>query len=477
MLFEQSYAQLQRAVIRIAGQLHDADEEQRTYLYQELQALHAMNAHCLELWMDFEDQVQDLYEQYFPDSQEIQVSTPLPSLVDDAVPRDDYDVLFQLENGIFMLKKGLGYFDLLMYDESIDTFERMLATNPDLAMVRLLLAISYLAKNRYEESERQVMIVELTAQNSLLKVAAHEAKAQIFVRKGRYDNALTELQYVTDKRPDYIDAHVNSSICAYIIKDYSKAAHAAHHAVTLDEKDAIAWRLYGAALFALKRPKKALACYRKAVQYNPSDTDTNMELAHILRVLHKVEEAQQVYQRMIREHKAVDKSLSGLGELALQMGEFRTAVALYKKLASLQPQAKKPLARLAWAMYSCGLLDDAERIFTVYTNQHGADLTVLTGLTRIATARKQFAEARRYLSRILQVKNERAKVHGLTELGRFYLETGNAAKAVRYLQGALAVDRTHKDALMYLTVAAHQTQANADEVMSENCKDSPLKYS
>ncbi len=476
MLFEQPYAQLQRAVTRIADQLRYADEEQRTYLYQELRALHAMNSRCLELWMDFEDQVQDLYEQYFPDSQDIQVPTP-PSLVDDVVPHDDYDVLFQSENGLLMLKKGLGYFDLLMYDESIDTFERILAMNPDAAMVRLLLAISYLAKNRYEESERQVMIVQLTAQNPLLLVAAHEAKAQIFVRKGRYDDALAELQQVTDKRPDYVDAHVNLSICAYMIKDYSKAAHAAHTAVSLDAKDAIAWRLYGAAVFALKRPKKALACYRKAVQYSPSDIDTNMELAHILRVLHKVDEAQQVYRRMIREHKAVDKALSGLGEMALQMGDYTTAVALYKKMASLQPQAKKPLARLAWALYSCGQLDDAEHMFTVYTNQHGADLTVLTGLTRIATARKQFAEARLYLSRILQVKDERAKVHGLTELGRFYLETGNAVKAVRYLQGALAVDRTHEDALMYLSAAVRQAQSDVDEVTHDDTKNSPVTYS
>lgn len=491
MLFSQPFERLFRAVSRIAEQLKQADLDQRQYLTEELEALRALSNDVFELWLRFEDEVDALLEQYHP--AEVYGSdahsphpgpaenhptsgeppakagsnpfsgfhaadTKTPALAPQgAIPASsfvaDLGSAWETPAGVRLLRRGLGYFDLLMFPESIREFEQMVALDPGMVVARLYLALSYIAIDAFEEAETHLALVGATARDVVVQAAVHDATAQMYMKQQRYQNALNELEHVLAIQPQYSDAQINLAICAYSLGDYVKARRAAAGALQLSQDDALAWRLYGASSCAQGDLQEAHRGYRKACDLAPANTPVILEMAAVLTRLRRVQDAESLLRDLLSKGREPQSALKGLAEIALQNGQYDEAVGLLKKCGSLRRGADQSTDRLGWALYGANRLHEAKRAFERHLSANGANVSNLTGLARIAASEGNVSEARELLLRFTHHANPTWRAHGLTELGRLYLELGDTPRAIRYLQSALAVDRRQEDALTYLGIA------------------------
>lgn len=477
-LFKESFQTLHRAVDRIARQLTLADAGSREYLLEELDALQEIGNRFLESWIDFEDKIQDLRDRFEDTAHSSSLAntgeylielndTEVTVVSDDSNPllgnhmQADIGQALTTELGERWFRQGIGYFDLLMYKESRLQFEHIVHLDPHMTIARLYLALCLIASGDAKEALRHLHIVEQTARDPAVKAAVHDARAQLFARAGRYKEAMTELGLTLSIRPEYIDAHVNLAVCAYLARDYKEATVHAQNALTLDKKDVTAWRLLGASAHALGYHKEALAAYTRAHQIAPGASGLMIEAGRVCLAARQARLAHNWFSRALYSvHKY--EALAGLVEVALLERQYAQAVLLTKKQLCLQPDSPTALLRLGWSLIGSERMDEAERVFTQYEATHGACAYTLTGKARIAVHKDHLEEAHRLLRQVVSDPQSAHRAHGLSEYGRLHLDRGELRLAIRCFQGALALDRKQEDALMGLG-AAFREQSRREE--------------
>ncbi len=465
MMLQQHIERLYQAVDRIEEQLAHADTQQKGYLFDELQALRNMFGNVFEMWVNFEDRVQELYDRFELPDEDHQIDhaalLPPASPQSAALDTEDLGMALQSDDGFKLFRRGVGYFDLLMFDDSIREFEKVVDMDPDMTVSRLYLALCYLAKKDFAKAEQHLKIVLFVAHDPAVRAAAIDANAQMYLTQNRLLDARTELERLLALKPEYVDARINLALLAYEARDYETTLAQATDVTRRDPLDHLAWRLCGAALFAMGRTMEANGFYERAVALAKDDLDLELEWAAVLRKLRRPKQARTIYQSALHSDKHVSHALYGLAELALFQQEYEEAVALYKKHMTLNPSDIKVAQRLGWALYASGRLDEAQHVLEMHRKRVGDTAFTLSGLARIKAAKKDVDGARELLHEVVRMRDRNDRVHGLTELGRLYLDLRDHARAQRYLQSALAIDRSCEDALIYLGMAIKEAQARS----------------
>lgn len=463
---------LHRAVDRIAKQLAVADPASRPFLFEELAALQQIGNRFLESWIDFEDKVQDLHDRY-EESADAPVTTgtgeyalalndtEVTLVADENNPllsshlSSDIGQTLTHERGERWFRQGIGYFDLLMYKESRIQFEHIVKSDPHMTIARLYLALCLIASDQAQEAQRHLRIVLQTAREPAVRAAAYDAWAQLDVRAGRYKEAMVQLSHTVAIRPDYVDAHVNLAVCAYLARDFKAASLHAQNALAVDNKDVTGWRILGAAAHELGYRQEALAAYTRAHQLAPGFAALMIEAGRVCLAAQQTKLSASWFTRALHSPHKIE-ALAGLAQVAMRERQYEQAVLLLKKQLCLQPQSPGALFKLAWALVGCLRLDEAERVFhhceqTLKMGDH-----TLTGRARIALYRGDLSEAQRLLREAVADKDPKRRAHALAEYGRLHLERRESSLAIRCFQGALALDQNQEDALMGLGVALRE---------------------
>ncbi len=464
MLFHKSFERLLRAVDRIAKQLATADTQQRQYLLQELEELRTLCNPFFEMWIKFEDQIEALHDQYTNDStfEDQEQTTHSENTVTPSAPHisaptymTEFSTALLSDQGYHFFRKGLGYFDLLMFHESIDEFKKIVDMDPDMVVARLYLAISLIATGAYEEVNTHLDIVQQTATDHVLRAAVHDTRAQMYMRQNNPRSAIKELNAVLSINSTYSDAVFNRAVCAYLLGDYSLAQNSAAQVLSLDKQDIDAWRLYGAALYAKGDFSTACKAYQKTRDLAPKHVQVAIEMATILVSLRRLNEAEAVLREVTIQGRKMSAYYGVLGEIALHRGNAKEAIIFFKKQATLT-RTKASLQRLGWALYADKRFDEAAQCFEHHIHTFGQSLQAVIGLARIASHRGKLMTARALLQKLVRDERYKVRAQGLSEIGRMYLEQGDIDRAKRYLHSSLALDRTQESALVFLGVAMRQ---------------------
>lgn len=468
MLFKESFDFLFGAIRRIESQLAEADEQQRSYLFAELEDLRQTGGRFFESWLSFEDRVQDLYDAYGDASNSLDAwstSAGEPAAEDaeaELVPIETGSLQGVLRSAedLRQFRRGVGYFDLLMFEESTREFEQLIAKEAELTVARLYLALAYIGKGQVNQAHEQLNEVLASGRDPLMHAAAHDAKAEMYANDGRFAEAKDELVRVLALKPQYADAWINLSVCHYELSDFDDAWKAATRAVHLDPRDPVGWRLLGASLFRAGNVARAKAAYREAASKSSMQSVVQIEYANLLRLAQSWDEAESVYAQVLAANarELVADALTGLAAVAMGRKDYPRAVVLYKKLLSLRPTPPQTLEGLGWALYGAGNRRKSEQAFQECLRAVGTTAGTLIGLARIAGHDGRFAEAQAWLEKVAESAVPTEKAAGFAESGRLHAQRGEYEMAERYLQMALAIDRRHADARLYLTFIAEKRQ-------------------
>lgn len=426
-----------------------AAEADRRDLMKELQALRSAGEAVAVQWSVFDNAVGGLLNSLAQSGEPPQTQSAGLDETPESGDDPELNAFLADEGGAARFRRGLGYFELLMFADSALEFESILRLAPNLHAARLYLALSYLGRDRFDDADRHLNHLLASAKSTAILAAAHDAKGQLYARQERFKEAETSLRRVLSLRPQDADTWFNLAVCRYERRKFRLAAAAARQAARLAPTDAEAWRLLGASVFGLGDSGTAVRAYGRSLSLKPSAAETRVEFAMILRRLRAYERAEKAYRRLLGDRLCVYEALGGLAEIALSRGQHDLAAARFKQQACLRPDHPDPLERLGWALIGGGDARRAEKSFLFFIRRCGASADALLGLSRAAEDSGDLRTARRILSKIVQNASPAMRSAALAELARLQAALGRKKTARRLLQAALAADPLQPDALRY----------------------------
>ncbi|MEO6169268.1 MAG: tetratricopeptide repeat protein [Chitinophagales bacterium] len=155
------------------------------------------------------------------------------------------------------------------------------------------------------------------------------------------DSAVKYLQLSNDKKS--FDFRETQLRYFYLKKDFASLLESSRD---LDpQKINNAWTAYriGEANYQLRDFKRAFDFYQRAVELKSADPEFRNKLGSTLVALKRVNEAQDVFQRIVQDHPKYAPALSNLGYIYFLNSDFDYAGSLYDKALALDPDYEQAL--------------------------------------------------------------------------------------------------------------------------------------
>ncbi|HEU4963707.1 MAG TPA: tetratricopeptide repeat protein [Bacilli bacterium] len=519
-MFEKPFELLNRAVDRIAIQLEAADQDQRRILGEELVALRNVCDKFVERWLSFEERVAGLSEEYhldldgslpageLQDMQQKLASLQSPPLMpknldqpekhteqpDEApyaepkqqssaskMKKEGNTYTYQVGDGVSMrpvdeqmvrsFRRGMGYFDLLMYREAMEQFKRVIDIDGRFMIARLYLAFGYVAQEEFEQAVYQLSRIELEEEDAFLKATVFATYGHVYAAQEQYGQALQYFETVADLMPDYRDVQFNLGCCQYNLGNISSALTHFQRALIHDGEDWEAHRLCALIWEQMGHRDRAYRHMNRAYDINGAQEQVLLEFAHLSELMGEREQARALYNKTLRYFPNCATAWGGLGWLKLGDGDVNGAFALFKKQLSSNPNDRQGIFNMGWALYQIRDYAKAERCFSQLLRRNGRDPFALSGLARTWSRMGKRQEAKENLLQLVASEGTQEKKLGLYHLGRLALEEESYSQALRYFNSALVYDRDCIESIFYKGVAHYALgeQERADHCF-ERCK-------
>ena len=155
---------------------------------------------------------------------------------------------------------------------------------------------------------------------------AHCALGRALSELGQFEAAIAHCQRATGLDPNFLPARINLAIALKGARRMPEAAQAWREAIALEPDRAESYHLLGRELAGLGLKAEALLCHDRAIALQPDNI-----------VFH-----------------------CGRGEVLMYLHDGEGAVATYRQVTALAPDAKQGWAGLAWALCMLGRFDDAD---------------------------------------------------------------------------------------------------------------------
>ncbi|GIM48147.1 hypothetical protein DNHGIG_36960 [Collibacillus ludicampi] len=502
-MFDKPFEQLFRAVHRIEKQLEKAtDAEQKQILAEELIALRNACDAFVEKWLAFEERVAFLGEKFglqldgglsaqeieglhkswsemtmtqgehsflsehpsaHPETFAQEILELIDKVADDEsaakkvqskfliVPEISFPKLNE-EQLIRAFRRGMGFFDLLMFREAIDEFEQVVRLDSDFVIARLYLALGYLGKQDYENATRHLRLAAIGESNPFIDATIHNTFGHIYAAQGQYVDAAREFAQVVEHVPGFRDAYFNLAVCYYNVGDFRNALYAFEQAADLED-DWEAERFIGYAWIRLGYPDKALPHFEKAYRLNSLNEHILLELADLYQSLGYIQAAQSLLRKAHEFFPHNAEVVGGLGWLAMREGHFATAIALFKKQISLSPNHQQALFNLGWACLKTGELAYADRCFRDILRKNPDHPYALAGMAHRLWLLGDHKEAKTRFLELSQGATHEARKLGNLHLGRLAMEEERYQQAIHYFNAALLYDRSCVETHFYKGLA------------------------
>ncbi|MBL0388554.1 tetratricopeptide repeat protein [Tumebacillus sp. ITR2] len=500
-MFEKPFSLLNRAVDRIEVQLQEADSEQRRILGEELVALRNACDKYVEQWLSFEERVSELSEEY---NLELDGTLPSPELhaiqeklaalqngetpfaVIEGEPTEPEEeksaasasavppnsklpgkkgttLTYQVGDGqslrprdelmVRSFRRGVGYFDLLMFPEAMEEFERVLELDGDFLVARLYLAFGCLSQGEYERASTHLNLITGREEDEFLQATIHSTYGHIFVAQEEYESALVEFEMAAKLLPEFRDIEFNIACCHYNRGRLREALTHFQRALIRDPEDWEAHRLCGLIWEQMGHRDRAYRHMARSYDLNGAHEQVILDFAHLSEQQGQTDQARALYKKALRYHPNSTAALGGLGWIKLREGDVATAISLFKKQLSCSPNDRQGLFNLGWGSYQSRDFERAERCFSLLLRLNSRDSFAIAGLARVWSMTQKRGEAKEQLLRLVAMEGSGEKKLGLYHLGRLAMEEESYTQALRYFNAALVYDRECVESLFYKGVA------------------------
>ena len=188
----------------------------------------------------------------------------------------------------------------------------------------------------------------------------------------------------------------------------------------------------GAVYLKLSNLDRAEICFKKALEKNPEDVDTQQQIIRIALVRGDTAAAGSLLSKLLTCHDSDPVLFMLSGDLAMLQAEFKTAEVAYEKAAALLPGRIRPRLKLAICFQEQKKTVEAEKIVTLCRAQGiktSMDLMLAADYYALAG---DDARAERYL--LMALDSDPGNLEFKIRLCLFYRVAGKVEKAAAYLK-------------------------------------------
>lgn len=468
-MFDVQFSVLFKAVDRLREQLETADQELRSYLAEELFSLRNLGEQYIDSWMTLDEQIRELLERY-------QLENPITT-TSVASSHHSLDELSGTEFADWMklafetdeisetsLIKGIGYFDLLMFDQAVQFLIHYLESSEH-PIARLFLAAAYAGKGQNHHAQREVRRLRELTQDPLLICAANELEAHVFAEYGQYEQAISLLDEVAEAMPEYPDVWYNLGLCFAVVGSYAKSIQCLVRSLRLKPSRADSSRLLTLVLLKVGDPKGAEDVIQLALHHHPRNPDLLLLKSELAWMEHRFEEGIAACRTVLNANPQHPTARRNLAKGLLMQGRVPEAIAVLKVQLSLQPKDSAVLVQLAVANLLSGQYDRAEqcvmRSMVSYPNQGFLWLV----LGRISALRSDVQQAYYRFVRALRDPRKPVKRLALYLYGLTLFEQKQFAESEKYLKAAHVLGAPNS-AITVLLAKTAEAQGRIQEAQS-----------
>ncbi|MDO7905031.1 hypothetical protein Q5741_01225 [Paenibacillus sp. JX-17] len=167
-MFKHVFDEMNKMLDGIIKAYPSAQGEQRQELLLRWNVLRQMSDDIIDEWLSFEEKMSRLNA----------LQTPSSELT--AMPPETREDAFI---------KGQGYYQLLMYTQSIEQFDKVLQRYPDSSLARIYKAMAHLQLEELDESWIQLNLLLPLTDHSLLQAIIYNALGCIMAKRGQLERA------------------------------------------------------------------------------------------------------------------------------------------------------------------------------------------------------------------------------------------------------------------------------------------------
>jgi tetratricopeptide (TPR) repeat protein len=257
-----------------------------------------------------------------------------------------YQRALKINPGDLEARNNLGnaYLELGRADDAIDCYRGALELGRDNAQIHCNLSRALLLSGRNDEAlAMSRTAVELDPKSAV----THDNHGLVLARLGRREEARAAYGRALNLNPTHVDAldHLGG-----LLRDLGQRREAVtlyRKAIELDPQRADIHCHLGHVLFELRHVEGAAASYRHALLLRPDLVSAHVSLAAVLRHQRRPEDAEASCRAALDIDPTDVESLSLLGELRADRGQFGAAEALFQQAIKVNPNFASAYAGIA----------------------------------------------------------------------------------------------------------------------------------
>jgi tetratricopeptide (TPR) repeat protein len=328
-------------------------------------------------------------------------------------------------------------------------------------------AVAALARSYYHLGETQKArkwIYEL--QNHPAGVRAPLLGAQIADEMHDYKTAETLLDSLTSRDPDQDDLQYRLALVKFHQGQFRESSQLLQHVVDGGHPTSEVERLLASCLEAENQPEAAIHALNNAIELDPDDQASYLQLADLLLAQKKISDATELAQRMIKAFPDSSRVFVSKGSIEFRAGNFTDAVTSFGRAAKLDPADGEATLGLARAQANVGMTSEAkatlEKAIQYSREKAPFELELGRVLLKEAEAGNKQAEvkAEQLFNSAVVHDNKLADAH--YELGELALRHGDPAKAVAHLKMAAELSPSSANTHFALSTAYRRLGRNQE---------------
>lgn len=343
-------------------------------------------------------------------------------------------------------------------NEAIIEYRRAIQADPRLGQARLRLGDAYFQNGDGPNALREyVRAAELLPEDHEVQIKA----AKLMLAAGQFTDARGIGERLLARAPDNVEAQVLIANALAGLQDWESAVDAFEKAVQIDPNRASTYSEIGAVQVARGDLVAAEAAFRKAVELDAKSQIALISLANFVWSRGDADQGEQLMKRAL----ALDpKSVVVNRSLAMFYLVRNRIESAEPHLRAVADASQEPRAQYALADYYVRLrrFDDARELVTPYVNDDKTFVESSIALARIEASAGKMAEAHRILEGVLA--RQPKHVEALLVRGQLFLAENNTINALTALQ--TAVDGNPNSIAAHVALAqTHALRGSVKEAM------------
>ncbi|MBO8170745.1 MAG: tetratricopeptide repeat protein [Bacillaceae bacterium] len=451
MLIQQVFSIMFEQLDRIKQIYAQADPVTKQECDRQLLELRQMSDTILDQWIEFEEKMAELVDTPPLPALENTASTTLTGHQETPTKSDHQTIELISEEASHHFRRGQGYFDLHMYEQSIPHFIRVIEQEPELNVARLYLALGYFHAQKLDEAQIHLNLLLHTEDHPLLVAFSHNLMGCVFLQKGNTVPAIDHFSQALEIFSDFSDAAFNLGYTLIKQGKYQEAISVLLPVAEDNQYDdwetvsmlSEAYRKLGDEQTADELNQKLLSEHRDpfsmqhlASQYEKNGNHLNATIC---------------YARVLEQDPANSEAWHGLGWNTWLHQPSTRGIIYLKKAITLAPLRLDYWFSYGWILYHTGEVEKAETVFHRLLEQEANHVLALAALILINGVKGNLMKAESFCQRLIRHPDPAVQGLGYHHLGRLSIVKGDYAGAVPYFKRSIQlVNDEVKENYLYL---------------------------